>query len=98
MQEGGADGKVLKVEPIDWPMKVTLLIDNGAGLGQALQQIRTGAKGLIEALPDGVETSLLTTAPQPRFIVRPTNGQAGAPPGRRSHHARLGGRPASRRR
>ena len=72
VQEGGADGRVLKVEPVDWPMKVTILIDNGTGLGQALQPIRTGAKGLIEALPEGVETSLLTTAPQPRFIVRPT--------------------------
>jgi hypothetical protein len=72
VQEGGTDGKVLKVEPVSWPMKVTLLIDNGAGLGQSLLQIRVGAKGFIDALPDGVETALLTTAPQPRFIVRPT--------------------------
>src|SRR5688572_13069443 len=29
VQEDGASGKVLKLEPIDWPMKVALLIDNG---------------------------------------------------------------------
>lgn len=72
VQEGGVDGKVLKVEPVNWPTKVTVLIDNGAVLGAALQQVRAGTRGLLQALPEGVEASLLTTAPQPRFIVRPT--------------------------
>lgn len=70
--ENGVEGKILKIEPIDWPIKVQLLIDNGTGMDQALVQIRNGVKGFVEALPDGIEMSLITTAPQPRFIVRPT--------------------------
>ena len=70
--ENGVEGKIVKIEPIDWPVKVQLLIDNGTGMNQALVQIRNGAKAFVEALPDGIEMSLVTTAPQPRFIVRPT--------------------------
>src|SRR5688572_167227 len=72
VQEDGATGKVLKLEPIDWPMKVALLIDNGTGSAERLNHTREGVKGLIWALPPGVEASLQTTAPQPRYLVRPT--------------------------
>jgi len=70
--ENGVEGKIVKIEPIDWPIRVQLLVDNGAGLGEALVQIRNGLKGLVMAMPDGIELSLITTAPQPRNIVRPT--------------------------
>ena len=70
--ENGVEGKIIKVEPIDWPVKVQILIDNGTGMEQSLVQIRNGVRGLVEALPEGVELSLITTAPQPRSIVRPT--------------------------
>ena len=70
--ENGVEGKIVKVEPIDWPVKVQLLIDNGTGMDAALVQIRNGVKGFTEALPDGIEMSLYTTAPQPRNIVKPT--------------------------
>jgi hypothetical protein len=71
--ENGVEAKVVKVEPITWTTKVQLLIDNGSGLGAGnLSQLRTGVRGLIEALPMGVEVTLVTTSPQPRFIVRAT--------------------------
>src|SRR5689334_2405749 len=72
VQEDGADGKVLKIEAIDWPIKVALLIDNGTGCSERLNHTREGVRSLIQALPAGVEMSLQTTAPQPRFLVRPT--------------------------
>ena len=72
LAENGVEGKVVKVEPIDWPVKVQILIDNGTGMEQSLVQIRNGVRGLVEALPEGIEMSLITTAPQPRSIVRPT--------------------------
>ena len=70
--ENGVEGKIVKVEPIDWPVKVQVLIDNGTGMDSALVQIRNGVKGFVGALPDGIEMSLYTTAPQPRNLVRPT--------------------------
>lgn len=72
VNEDGVEGKVLKMEPVDWPVRVALLVDNGTGSGERLTQTRVGVKALIEALPDGVEVSLQTTSPQPRYLVRPT--------------------------
>ena len=37
-----------------------------------LNQLRNGVRGLLEALPPGLEMTLVTTAPQPRFLVRAT--------------------------
>jgi hypothetical protein len=70
--ENGVEGKVVKVEPIDWPIRLQMLVDNGTGMGEALVQLRNGLKGLVMAMPDGIEMSLITTAPQPRNVVRPT--------------------------
>jgi hypothetical protein len=75
--EDDKEAKVLKIEPINWPIKVQILLDNGAGLGsENLTHLRNGARGLIEALPEGTEVTLVTTAPQPRQVVRPTTDRA----------------------
>ena len=71
--ENGAEAKVVKVEAIEWTPKIQILIDNGSGVGSNnLNQLRNGLRGLIEALPPGLEVTLVTTAPQPRFIVKPS--------------------------
>ena len=47
--------------------------DNGVGIPpESISDLRTGVRGLIEAIPDGVEVTLVTTAPQPRFLERAT--------------------------
>ena len=74
--EGDAEGKTVKVEPINWPMKVTVLVDNGTKSNEYLPNLRTGLKGLLEALPKGAEGQLVSLAPQPRFLVRPTTDGA----------------------
>jgi hypothetical protein len=75
--EGGAEAKILKVEPVNWPVKVQLLLDNGIGLGSGnIQILKDGVRGLIEALPGNLEVTMVTTAPQPRFLVRPTTDKA----------------------
>jgi hypothetical protein len=73
VQENGNELKILKVEPIEWTTKVQILLDNGSGIGSNnLNQLRNGLRGLLEALPPGLEVTLVTTAPQPRFLVRAT--------------------------
>jgi len=73
VMEGGVEAKIVKVEPVNWPVKVQLLLDNGIGLGgQNIQSLKDGVKGLVEALPDNLEVTIVTTAPQPRTLVRPT--------------------------
>jgi hypothetical protein len=71
--ENGTTANVLKVEKVDWPVKVQVLIDNGVGLGaDNLIHLRNGVRDMMKALPAGVEVALYTTAPQPRPIVRAT--------------------------
>jgi hypothetical protein len=75
--ENGAEASIVKTEAVTWPMKIQVLVDNGVGLGsENLIHLRNGLKGLFEALPAGVEVTLLTTAPQARTVVKPTTDKA----------------------
>jgi hypothetical protein len=76
--EGGTDLKILKVEPVTgWPTRLQVLLDNGSGMGsENLSHLRNGLKGLLEALPEGVEVAVFTTAPQPRTLVKATTDKA----------------------
>jgi hypothetical protein len=71
--ENGEAATVLKVEPVNRSPKVQVLIDNGIGMPpESIGDLRTGLRGLLEALPPDIEVTVVTTAPQPRFLVRPT--------------------------
>jgi hypothetical protein len=63
--------KVLKLEPAG-TMKVQVLVDNGQVNTDPITGLRDGLKAFFEKMPDGVEMSLYTTAPQGRAIVKPT--------------------------
>jgi hypothetical protein len=68
--EDGLPATVVKVEPVVRSVKVQVLIDNGAGIGRNIGELRNGLRGLLDALPPDVEATLVTTSPQPRFLVR----------------------------
>ena len=72
ISEDGKPVKILKIEPSDTPIRVTLSLDNGRGLSQDFVLIRNGAKGFINALPESMEVTLVSTAPQPRTVVKST--------------------------
>ena len=76
MTENGVRQQVVKVEPLSVPIKLTLVIDNGLDSTDALVHYRAGLTGLVEALPPDVEITLITIAPQPRAVVRPTTDRA----------------------
>ena len=76
MTENGAPGKVVSLERHNLPIKLTITVDNGRDSVTALAAFRTGLTGLVEALPPDVEVTLITTAPQPSMVVRPTTDRA----------------------
>ena len=77
VSEDGTALKVLRVEPVNRVVKVQVLVDNGIGIGSDfILELRKGLRGLLEALPPGIETTVVTTAPQPRTLVRPTTDRA----------------------
>jgi hypothetical protein len=71
--EDGKPTNIVKMVPVNWPVKVTVLVDNGADTAQLLSQYRSGLKTFFAGLPPGIEASLLTLAPQPRWLIRPTS-------------------------
>jgi hypothetical protein len=77
--EDGVEATVTKVEKLDWPVKLQILLDNGLGLGAGnIQPLKAGVDGLIAALalPEYLQVTLVTTAPQPRFLTRSAIGRA----------------------
>jgi hypothetical protein len=71
--ENGAAASIERMELVTKPVKVQVLVDNGMGTANQLVQFRNGLKGFFGALPLGMEASLITLAPQPRWVVRATN-------------------------
>jgi hypothetical protein len=77
LMENGMEAKVTKVEPVNWPVKMQILLDNGVGIGSAnVQQLKNGVQGLVAALPENLEVTLVSTAPQPRFLTKPSTDRA----------------------
>ena len=76
MTENGAPGKVVSLDRHNLPVKLTITVDNGNESVTALAALRAGLTGLVEALPPDVEVTLITTAPQPSMVVRPTTDRA----------------------
>src|SRR6188768_74731 len=71
-KESGTAGKIVSMEKFSLPVKLTIAVDNGPGTDQALGHYRTGLTGLVKELPQDVEVTLITMAPQPRMVVKPT--------------------------
>jgi hypothetical protein len=69
--EDGTATKVVKLEPAG-PMKIQVLLDNGPVNTTPINSLRDGLKAFFEKIPEGVEMSLYTTAPQGRPIVKST--------------------------
>lgn len=77
VMESGAEAKVLKIEGVSRPVKLQLLVDNGIGLGaDNISHLRNGVRGLLDALPPGVEITFVVTSGQPRFLVHATSDRA----------------------
>lgn len=72
VQEDGVACKTVSFEAVNWPIKLQVLVDNSSATTNPITTLRAGLRGLFEVMPDGIEMSMYTTAPQPRPIVRPT--------------------------
>ena len=75
VMEDGQRRDTVGLEPINWPMKLTVLVDNGPGATAGLVELRGGLRGFFDEVPADVEVSLLTITPQPRWVVRPTTSR-----------------------
>ena len=64
--------ETLGLERVNWPVRVTVFVDNGDGSRNVLQHMREGLKLFVDAVPEEVEVALLTIGSQPRWVTRHT--------------------------
>ena len=72
IKEDVGPSTIVSVRRFGWPLKVTVLVDNGPRTSDALAHYRTGLKKFFAGLPPGVPVSLIATAPNPRWLFRET--------------------------
>ena len=65
--------KTTKFEEINWPVKLTLMVDNGPVHTDALRQLREALRLFIAELPTDMEVSVISIDPAPRLIYSPGN-------------------------
>lgn len=70
IKEDLGESNIRTVTRFGWPLKVTVLVDNGPRTTEALVHYRTGLKKFFDGLPPGVPVSLIATAPNPRWLIR----------------------------
>ena len=68
----GEPCETLSFEPIDWPVRVTVFVDNGMASGPALDHMREGLRLFVDALPPDVEVAIATIGGRPQFWARHT--------------------------
>jgi hypothetical protein len=76
VSENGQPATIVKVEPVQRMPKLQVLIDNGLGMpSESIADLRKALTAFLSALPPTLEVTLVTTAPQPRFLEKATTDQ-----------------------
>lgn len=72
VREEAGDAHTVSVDRFGWPLKLTVLLDNGPRTESMLVHYRSGLQKLFDGIPPGLPVSLISTAPQPRWLFRET--------------------------
>ena len=73
IQVDGSACPIARFEVINWPTKLTVMVDNSPVFNDSLRQLRESLRAFFNAIPTGMEVSLISTAPAPRFVYKAGN-------------------------
>ncbi len=76
VQWDGENLETTRFEPVGWPVRITIFVDNSGGAVNVVPQMRNGVQAMLRVLPAGIDVALLTLARQPRWITRHTSDRA----------------------
>ena len=76
IKEDVGPSTIVSMQRFGWPIKVTVMVDNGPRTEDALVHYRSGLKKFFAGLPPGIPVSLIATAPNPRWLFRDTKDKA----------------------
>ena len=72
VETDGERSEALSLEPIDWPLRVTVFVDNGLASPPVLDHMREGLRRFVGALPADIEVAIATIGGRPQFWARHT--------------------------
>ena len=72
VETDGERSEALGLEPVDWPVRVTVFVDNGLASPPLLDHMREGLRRFVGALPADVEVAIATIGGRPQFQARHT--------------------------
>jgi hypothetical protein len=73
IQVDGAACPIARFEAINWPTKLTVMVDNIPVFNDSLRQLRESLRAFFKVIPPTMEVSLISTAPAPRFVYKAGN-------------------------
>ncbi len=72
VETDGERSVALSLEPIRWPLRVTVFVDNGMASPPVLDHMREGLRRFVDALPADIEVAIATMGGRPQFWARHT--------------------------
>ena len=66
VETDGERSETLSLEPINWPVRVTVFVDDGLASPPVLDHMREGLRQFIEALPQDIEVAIATIGGRPQ--------------------------------
>ena len=76
VQWDGENLETTRFEPVGWPVRLTVFVDNSGAAVNVVPQMRNGLQAMLREIPNEVEIAFLTLARQPRWITRHTSDRA----------------------
>lgn len=68
----GVACEIVELEPVNWPARVTVYVDNATESQAAIPDMREGLRLFLNALPPDIEVAIATLAGRPQYRVRHT--------------------------
>ena len=68
--------EILEIEPLDWPMRVTVFVDNATESHAAMPDMREGLRLFLNRLPPDIEVAIATIGRRPQFLIQHTTDRA----------------------
>ena len=76
VETDGERSETLSLEPINWPVRVTVFVDNGLASPPVLDHMREGLRQFLTGLPTDIEVAIATIGGRPQFWSEHTTDRA----------------------
>ncbi len=65
--------EIVELEPIDWPVQVTVTVDTATQSAPYFTDLREGLQLFVDELAPGIEVAIMSIGGRPQFLTEPTS-------------------------